>query len=272
MRSRHRRRRSRTWCAAALAVLVGMTAGAAAVRGGQIPQAAAALAASRPADVPGSGFEAAGSRLDGAPAPRTGSTAYRFATLQDGTQTPVTYDPCRPIHYVIRPDGAPADGEALIHRAVAQVGAATGLRFVSDGLTTEAPTADRAAYQPDRYGNRWAPVLVAWVTASENPAFTVDIAGLAGSVRISWGDHPARYVTGVVQLDATKLAATLASPAGPRAAENVILHELGHLVGLAHVDDPGQLMFPRAADTPGYSAGDLAGLARLGSGDCAPWL
>jgi predicted Zn-dependent protease len=50
-----------------------------------------------------------------------------------------------------------------------------------------------------------------------------------------------------------------------------MLHELGHLVGLDHVDDPGQLMYPvTALAVTDYAAGDLRGLHRLSTGPCAP--
>jgi hypothetical protein len=40
-------------------------------------------------------------------------------------------------------------------------------------------------------------------------------------------------------------------------------------VGLDHVDDPAQLMYPTTG-MPTFQAGDLTGLAELGRGDCAP--
>lgn len=48
----------------------------------------------------------------------------------------------------------------------------------------------------------------------------------------------------------------------------MILHELGHLVGLDHVDDETQLMYPHAAKQRGFAAGDLRGLHELGLGAC----
>ena len=50
-------------------------------------------------------------------------------------------------------------------------------------------------------------------------------------------------------------------------------HELAHVVGLNHVDDAAELMYPEGI--PGvvaFGPGDLTGLARLGRGQCFPGL
>lgn len=59
--------------------------------------------------------------------------------------------------------------------AIAEVSAASVLQFVHDGATAEGPTDQRNLYQPERYGKRWAPVLITWSTPAETP-------GLAGKV------------------------------------------------------------------------------------------
>ncbi len=60
--------------------------------------------------------------------------------------------------------------------------------------------------------------------------------------------------------------------AGRASADAVILHEFGHLVGLDHVNDRAQVMYPRSG--PGsptaFQRGDLTGLAALGLGACQP--
>ena len=197
----------------------------------------------------------------------------RFRYLRRQPQDPgrpVAWSPCRPIHVVSRPDTAPAWGAAVVAEALARTTRATGLFFVNDGPTTEAPSEDRASYQPERYGDRWAPVLIAWATPDEVPDFGIDIAGEAGpqGVRTQSGDET--YVSGVVYLDPQALG-QVHDRFGRATAKAIVLHELGHLVGLAHVNSQADLMFPRGqVKSTDFGAGDLAGLAALGRGDCQP--
>ncbi len=222
-------------------------------------------------DRPTPGRDAADQPLGAPPAVTETSGSYRFAATGATEQSFVAYDPCRPIHYVINPQGAPAEGDALIAEAIARVSAATGLVFIADGPTSEAVSDQRQPYQPDSYGDRWAPVLVAWVTPGENPDLAGDIVGQGGSTAAGLADGPHVYVTGQVQLDGPQLAEILSRPDGRTTVRAIIQHELGHLVGLDHVDDPSQLMHPQTS--PGvtdYAAGDLTGLSMLGGGPCVP--
>ena len=268
-----RRRRLRR----AVPLLAGVAVAAAVLATAQVVQQApeqllALGAAHRPggaAHYPPPGQEESDGPLGEAPAAagREGQ-GFRYLQHQDGSDDPVTWSPCRPIHYVVRPDHAPPGGETVVAQAVAQVSAATGLSFVDDGATTEGPAEDRDAYQPERYGDRWAPVLIAWATTAEVPDFGVAILGEAGASSLATPSGDDAYVTGVLHLDAAGMAQILQT-AGADAARAVVAHELGHLVGLAHVDDQRQLMFPRAGAST-FGDGDLAGLAALGRGPCQP--
>jgi hypothetical protein len=229
--------------------------------------------ASRPANVPSPSREESGHPL-GVPAPlaATGRSYVFMAHQADGT-TPVTYDPCRPIHYVIRVQGEPVGGNQIIKDAVSRVSQATGLRFIYDGPTSEAPSAQRQSYQPKRYGDRWVPVLISWATASENRDFAAGtfVTGEGGSTRIRLPNGASVYVTGAVELDPARLSGIQRSPGGDKIVRAVVLHELGHLVGLAHVADATQIMYPQSqAAVTDFGAGDLTGLRALGKGQCQP--
>lgn len=219
-------------------------------------------------DEPPAGHEEAGHPL-GNPQPVViASDHFRFEELQQDDKTPVRWSPCRPIHYVVRQANSPANGQRMIEDAIARLATVTGFRFVNDGSTDEAPRNDRRPYQKDRYGDRWAPVLFVWATPNEVPDFGVDIAGEATSQRVQSSSGDFVYVTGTVALDPRKLTQDTRRY-GEAEARSIILHELGHLVGLEHVNDARQVMFPRARlGVTEYQPGDLAGLHELATGPC----
>lgn len=208
----------------------------------------------------------------GAPAPLAAeSPAYRVLVLQPDAAGPIAYDPCRPIHLVVNGRTAPEGADVLLTEALAEVQRATGLQFTVDGPTDEPPVAERASFQPDRYGDRWAPVLVAWSDPAEAPELAGDTAGFAGSTWLETGQEASVYVSGLVALDGPQLTESLRLRGGRDETRAVIQHELAHLVGLDHVPDPGQLMQPVLdPEVTSFGAGDLTGLALLGAGQCFP--
>ena len=181
----------------------------------------------------------------------------------------MAFDPCRPIHLVVNTDESPRGGEELIKEAAAEVSAATGLVLTVDGRTTEAPTISRPSIDEKLYGNRWAPVLVAWTHDSANAELAGPVVGIGGPAMAPYRSAAdMHYVTGAVLLDAPAFDHILDEPDGRVIARSIVMHELGHLVGLGHVADQRQLMFASMVGQTGFGDGDLEGLRQVGSGPC----
>lgn len=196
-------------------------------------------------------------RLAAAPQVPDGSGSYSFLQTQPGSDEPVAYDPCRPIEVEVNPDGAPDNYDELVDTGLARTASATGLKFVRVGHTD-------ATDLPDGIARR-RPVLIAWATPEEFPQLEGDVAGIGGSVAVG-SSHKLRYVTGKVILRRDVFERF--APSDTEVAQAIVDHELGHLVGLGHVDDEGELMNESALGRRRFGPGDLEGLARLGSVDC----
>jgi hypothetical protein len=212
--------------------------------------------------------DARSTRLSPSPVRRSSSRTYTFLTTTTSGR-PVGFDPCRPIHLVVNTDEAPRGGDALIKEAAAEVSAATGLVLTVDGRTTEPPSMSRPSVNEQLYGNRWAPVLVAWSHDSANAELAGRVVGIGGPAMAPYRE-PAdmHYVTGVVLLDAPAFENLLDEPDGRVVARSIVMHELSHLVGLGHVTDQHQLMFASMVGQTGFGDGDLEGLRRAGAGPC----
>ena len=194
---------------------------------------------------------------------------YAFLQTQASSDEPVAWDPCRPVHLVVNTRTAPPDGLELLREAAASVGKATGLRIVVDGTTTERLGRTRRPVQVARYGDRWAPVLVAFTDEQQTPALDFDVVGVAGSRALPLASGERVYVTGAVALDGPQLGQLGDGFDGRAKVRAVIEHELSHVVGMGHVLDSRQLMSERMhAGIDSFGSGDRAGLARLGAGRC----
>lgn len=195
--------------------------------------------------------------------------AYAFLAHQPGRpDEPVGYDPCRPIHVRVNLDHAPADGLDMIRAAMDHVGTDAGLRFEYDGLTNDRPRW-KTMHVPSFLGRpRTRPVLVSWARADEVGQLSGAVAGIGGSVPAPDASGRLRFVTGGITLDADAFEALGTTDVGKASAYAIVLHEFGHLVGLAHVPDRHELMYAENVGVLDYGPGDLAGLARVGATSC----
>ncbi len=112
-------------------------------------------------------------------------------------------------------------------------------------------------------------MLIGWVDQASFPLVAGDIAGIGGSSVVApEGPGSERYVTGQGALDRDWFAEAVARPGGDADARAVVRHELGHLVGLDHVSDPGELMAESNSGVTTLGPGDRQGLAAVGAGRC----
>lgn len=187
-----------------------------------------------------------------------GSGAHEFMATQPDSKKPVTYDPCTPIHVEINPRTGPDNAVPLVRQALDQIEQASGLAFIVDGVSDREVDFESPGALTD-------PVIISWTDAETIPDLAGEVVGLGGSqIAVREGWH--WYVTGSIALDGPDL--------GESADEQkraVIMHEIGHVVGLGHVGDPTELMHARNTGLSALGPGDLTGLAELGAGRCIDW-
>jgi hypothetical protein len=169
----------------------------------------------------------------------------------------VRWDACGPIDWKLRRGPGPENAGEVAAQALQQLSDATGLSFRYAGETAE--VVDLGVDHTERT------IYIAWATPDEVPGLEGSVAGEGGpSYSYSAGpgaDSEPRPTAGSAVIDAS---AGLAPGFDGGASEGaVLLHELGHVMGLAHVDDPERLMYPSTVfQLPGaYQPGDLAALA-----------
>jgi hypothetical protein len=189
-----------------------------------------------------------------------------FDFLAESGGQPVTYSPCRRLEVVVNPRGGPPGSYEAVEQTVEQIRQATGLDLTVAGETDETYSSGRDPVQPERYGDRWAPILVTWTESELVPQFQGNAVGLGGSLQVTTKKSPASYVTGEITLNREYFS----QPTTAGLLKEVLLHEFGHVVGLGHVEDQQQVMTSEALGGRPLGDGDLAGLALLGQGPCTP--
>lgn len=182
------------------------------------------------------------------PTPAAAVTSADFPWMaQRADGSPVTW-PCGPIRYRLVTDGAPAGAEQLIANAFARISAVSGYEFREDA-SVSVVSGDDVGYPG---------IDIAWVPRQDFLGKDDhDAIGIGGATRTD-----DQYVHGAVQLlaDWSGSGRTDFSHDG---AGPILLHELGHALGLNHSQDPAAIMYPTDMGTAQWSPAERVALQRL---------
>ena len=234
------------------------------------PAGGAAVAASRPA----TRLVSAREPVLATAAPTASAAHYAFLSRVGHPGAAIArWNPCSgPIGYRVNLAQAPRGALADVQGAVARVSAATGLRFRYLGTTSVVPSStDSGPAYP-----AGTSLVVAWARPGQSRMLPEARPGAARPLAMggaSWvtgrvddrGRAWGQVVEGAVVVDATQHAEPGFGTAVRGTRGRMLMHELGHAVGLGHVSDRAQVMYPVDSGPAVWGAGDRAGLRVLGA-------
>ena len=187
------------------------------------------------------------------------------------------FNPCQRINYRINAQDVGPLGKTLVKQALAQATWATGIEFKYVGKSKAIPY----NMKPRKHYPRGTDLIIGWATHAEVPDFVRRTAAGFGGPR--WL-YPARNSKGQRVLMTTEAGVTLSTDYwhngfahsffdNTRATMGeLILHEVGHALGLDHVPNAvqeimngrGYYRYPDGYYKGLYNLGDLNGLSKVG--------
>jgi hypothetical protein len=211
----------------------------------------------------------------------TGAYALSYQSLTQGNNIVMRWNPCQTaVTYRVNLAQAASTSagrtSALkdVQGAVARLSTATGIHYRYLGTTSRIPTG------VDWWRNTGdAELVIAWVnqnsTAYRTSLLLRDsrgwLSGTAGWQSWRWGAFNgtpagAAIVRGYVVLNAAQRSQYLPGFGSGRTRGELLIHELGHTVGLNHVSTTAQIMYPYMIkrSSANYQSGDRTGLAKVG--------
>jgi hypothetical protein len=196
-----------------------------------------------------------------------------YASLPNGTRQVVRWNGCqKAITYKVNLAAVPSAQRSAVlsdtKAAISRVALNTRFVFSYKGTTSEVPHIGSMAKQS-------AELVIAFTTPSRT---NYSLAGSTlgqGGLYYSWMSRTVNGRTsytvaaqrGFVVIDTPQMLQQIRSGTGTGLRRtNLLAHELGHAVGLQHVTDTRQQMYPamRTSSPSLFYTGDVAGLGKVG--------
>lgn len=171
-------------------------------------------------------------------------------------------DPCATIGFRVNLANAPAGALEDVQQAFQRVHQASGLTFRYLGRTTALPPSEKG-WPGD------TTVIVGWARPEQTAwKMTGTLLGMGGpvfwrSAKDATGDLRRIARSGVLLDSTEKLGHGFAAG---NLRGKVLQHEIGHAIGLGHVESPSQRMkhIVTAGSSANWGAGDLVGMRQVG--------
>lgn len=189
------------------------------------------------------------------PAPSVSATAdspspvpSRYFVRLDVAGNPARWDPCSSLRWKIAGTRPSARLRKATAEAMRQIASTAGLRFVYAGRATKAEFAS-----PPRN------------TIVIGSSSSLGVANAGGIASLLYEDS----TTGTVSIVGARVVINpVVVRTGTRLSRMlrpIVLHEVGHAIGLAHVDDPAEIMYPQVVIRYSYTAAARRALVELGA-------
>jgi len=223
------------------------------------------VSSAEPSDLPtvpvGTERPASTPRAAATPKPTPTGPLYKLLHV-DAQGRAARLNPCATVEYRINPLHAPSRAEEDIAEAVRRVSVATGITFHYAGTSDETPVRGRGATRGA--DGTYPPLLFAFAAA---PATDL-LDGWSGN-DVNWAQTAGGpvIVSGTVVLDAANLDKSAPGFVSGVSRGALLMHELGHVAGLADSTRADDVMYGKLAESKGepiYSTVDRAGLKALG--------
>ncbi|UYM07667.1 matrixin family metalloprotease [Solicola gregarius] len=193
------------------------------------------------------------------------SKGYNILSKDEGYPYIARWNPCQKIHYKINARKSPRAGfvkDTL--KAVKRLHRASGLRFTYQGRTKTVPN----IHSPKRYKGK-TDLVIAWTTPKKRQVLK-NLGGWGGGYWWRVSKRTGKFTKGWVLLNSKyRYKYPKGFGKGPRGGYGtrgqLLMHELGHSMGLAHVERRSEIMFHYTYRRKAkWGNGDRKGLRKVG--------